>query len=220
MYVQGVQQQPTAWHDSSGDTRSLQARYDDVAAKLRAQGHAPIVPVTEQSLYQMKQQLIALQPVPVHDPARSAACHELDLLCSRYKIAAANIDQLQRWLEHSINDKIHVLLNDIPEGWNRKLRRELPHGIDFQNTTAGAVRAVLTELIPAVLAVEDMRAQLEAAVNVDKRTPPETLIWALYDRTERHTRMLTQQISLLSDKVKALDGKLDRIGRAVKRRRK
>jgi hypothetical protein len=141
---------------------------------------------------------------------------KLDLLCDRYRVAAVNIERLQRELEPRIKDKIHILLNDVPDGWHRRLVRELPTGIDYQNTTAAEARAAYTRLAPVVLGTEEMRSRLEAAVNAKERTSPETLVWALFDRTERHTRALTQQISIVSDRLDQIAGQIERVSKSAR----
>jgi hypothetical protein len=211
-----------AWHRGDQDLRPVADRWNDAANLLRQRGGDPngFLPISENSLYGLRAELQRLMPTPVHDPARSAAIDELDRLCDRYRVAAVNVEQLQRWIEHSINDKIHVLLNDIPSGWDQRLKSELRHGIDYQNTTAGEVRAAITRFVPVVLAVEDMRSQLEDAVSAKDRTPPERLVWALYDRTERHTRMLTQQLKILSHRLDQIAGQIERISKSARYVRK
>jgi hypothetical protein len=104
-----------AWSDSSGDTRDLTTRWNEAAAKMRAAGMSPTVPISEPSLFQMRQQLAKLHPPPVNDPDRSAASHELEALLNRYRIAATNIEKMQRGgMEQWANEPIHRLLGDIP----------------------------------------------------------------------------------------------------------
>jgi hypothetical protein len=205
-----------AWSDSSGDTRPLQARYDDVAAKLRAMGGAPTVPVTEANLFEMKRQLIELAPVPTYDPARSQACDELGILCDRYNVAVRNIEIAQRHLESRIGEKIHRLLGDISNNWNVKPADKLRHGVDYQNTTAEEARAAYTRAIPAVLAVEELRGKLESALNAKERTPPETLIWKLFDRVERIERRLTALAAACDQRLDEIAGQIERISKTAR----
>jgi hypothetical protein len=206
-----------AWHDSSGDIRSLEVRWNEAAARMRAAGLSPTVPISEPSLFSMRQQLAKLQPPPVNDPDRNAAFHELEALLTRYKTAAMNIEKLQRGMQRWANDPIHRLLRDIPDDCDQKIKPELPRNVDWQSST-GEVRARCTVIIPAVLFVEELRNKLQAALHAAERTSPETLIWAVFERLERNERLVAQNLAAIREQVEALDGKIDRISKFFKGR--
>jgi hypothetical protein len=159
-----------AWHDNSGDSRSLQVRYDEAAAKMPAAGLAPTVPISEPSLFQMRQELAKLHPPPVHDPDRIAASHELEVLLDRYRIAALNIEKMQRNLDW-IDEPIHQLLHDIPPDAGQPIKLELSREVDWTSSTQ-EIRARATTIIPAVLFVEELRGKLETALHAAHRTHP------------------------------------------------
>jgi hypothetical protein len=206
-----------AWHDSSGDTRSLEVRWNETAARMRAAGLSPTVPISEPSLYQMRQQLQKLHPPPVNDPDRNAASHELSALLDRYRIAAFNIERLQRGgMESWANERIHRLLRDIPfEGWDRQLKRELPSNVDWTSTTQ-QIRARATTIIPIVLAAEEMRSKLEAALNAAKRTPVETLVWKIFERIERNEQRLSALAAACDERLDQIAGQIERISRSAR----
>jgi hypothetical protein len=208
-----------AWHDSSGDTRSLQVRYDECANMLRAKGGSPIVPITEQSLFQMRQELQALQPPVVHDPAREAASRELQLLRDRYRVAAFNVTNMQRGMKSRIGKPIHKLLGDFPfDGWDRNLAAELPTNVDWRSTI-GEIHAAATRAIPFVLEAEALRTQLEEVRHAADRTPPETLIWALFNKLERNERLHAQIFAELRESVELLNDKINHVATSFRRRK-
>jgi hypothetical protein len=169
----------------------------------------------------MRQELAKLQPPVVYDKDRIAASHELDALLDRYRIPAVNIEKMQRGgIERWANEPIHRLLGDIPfQDWDCQLKPELPRNVDGTSAT-DEIRARATTIIPIVLAAEEMRNKLERALHAAERTPPETLIWALFARLERNERRLSAMAAALDEQVELLNGKIDRVTRAVKRRRK
>jgi hypothetical protein len=69
----------------------------------------------------MRQELAKLQPPVVYDKDRIAASHELDALLDRYRLAAINVEKIQRGMERWTNDPIHRLLHDIPEGCDQQI---------------------------------------------------------------------------------------------------
>jgi hypothetical protein len=204
-----------AWHDSSGDTRSLETRWNEAAAKMRAAGLVPTVPISEPSLFQMRQQLAKLQPPPVNDPDRSAASHELSALLDRYRIAATNIEKLQRGMEHWINEPIHRLLHDIPDGCDQQIKPELPRNVDWTSTTS-EIRARATTIIPMVLAAEELRRKLETALHAAERTPPEKLIWAIFARLERNERRLSALAAACDECLDQIAGQIERVARTAR----
>jgi hypothetical protein len=207
-----------AWHDSSGDTRSLETRWNEAAAKMRAAGLSPTVPISEPSLFQMRQELQKLQPPPVNDPDRSAASRELSALQDRYRIAVVNIEKLQRGMKGYESEPIHRLLNDFPfKDWDTQLKPE-PRSYTDWRSTASEVRAEITQYIPAVLYVEELRGKLKRALTAAQRTPPEKLIWAIFQRLERNERLVAQNLAEIREQIEALDGKIDRISRSLKGR--
>jgi hypothetical protein len=210
-----------AWHDSSGDIRPLEVRWTEAANKMRAAGLAPTVPISEPSLFSMRQQLAKLQPPPVNDPDRSAASHELSALLDRYRIAAFNVERLQRGeMESWANERIHRLLRDIPfEGWDHQLKPELPSNVDWTSTT-GEIRARATTIIPIVLAAEEMRNKLERALHAAERTPPEKLIWAIFDRLERNERRLTALAAAFDKRLDQIAGQIERVSKVARYVRK
>jgi hypothetical protein len=204
-----------AWVDTSGDIRPIEARWNDTAAKMRAAGLQPTVPISEASLFQMKQQLQALQPPIIYDAARTEASLEGQKLRDRYHVATLNVSTLQRKLEHHVHDRIHRLLNDIPDGWNRRFDPELSKTVDWTSSTQ-EIQAEATRIVPRVIEAESLRAQLNQALNAEQLTPPETLIWALFERFEQFQRATAQRFSVLENRINEIAASQDRISRAAK----
>jgi hypothetical protein len=154
-------------------------------------------------------------PVAPDDPARREASAEVTALRDRYRIAARNIEVLQRRLESRINDPIHRLLRDIPEGWNRHVDPELLRETDWTNT-AREVRAEATRMVPLVIEVEDLHSRLSAAVDAKERATPETLIWALFGRLEETQRLIAQRFGAVEDRLDTIEQQSTRIAKTAK----
>jgi hypothetical protein len=169
-----------AWSRSDQDPRPVADRWHDTAKLLRSRGGDPngFLPMSESTLYAMRQELQRLAPAPVVcDEAWRAASQALSEMQSRYRTAASGIETAQRRLETSHNAPIHRLLKDLPVGWNKLVPREPPKDPTDCNSSAQDFRVETTRLIPDVLALEELRNKLELAIDANKLVSAEKMVW-------------------------------------------
>jgi hypothetical protein len=214
----GVQQSiPTRWHGTP-DARALDVRWQEQADRLEKLGHAPILPIVEDSVYQMRQIWLQATQQIADDPARRAASLQLTELLNRHTRNLAALAKLRARVPALLNDPVHQLLNDVPKEWNV----DLPPVRDQtgSNATTGEMRAEHTRLLPIMLAVEDLVARLDQAVAIDQGEAAtlHKMILKLFARHLTSMRETMQRLNAQTERIGLLEAKIDRIGKAVRRR--
>jgi hypothetical protein len=209
------------WVRGSGDTRPLAVRHREVATEMIAYGETPIVPVSEQSIYDMQILLNRKRPVVVDDEALKNAGREHFNLRCRYQRTVLEIVRLQSGLSHSVGEWVHRLLGDIPPGFNREWPRELPD--TAHDATASEVRRAVGEALPRVLAAEALRDALDKALHVNDVEPTalhHRMLAELFARHEQLEATMRDTAAALSARIDELEDVIARIGKRVRSRRK
>jgi hypothetical protein len=227
--VPGTQVISERWSYNAGDQRPLEARWREVARQVEALGHSPIVPVTEEAVWQMRKLVERrARPAVPEDPARIAASRAHSDLLNRYAAAVIEVDKLQRRVPAVVDDPVHQLLNDIPAGWNADLPKMLADPLDWQSTRAEIERES-ARIGPLVVQAEALQEQLSMALSVNERDPEvllPQLVHALIGRLgeienlmAKNRQLHAQAASTLSERIDDLEGQLARLGQAVRKRK-
>jgi hypothetical protein len=216
-----------SWNRSAADNASLADRWEAEAAKLRALGHAPVTPITEIAVFEMKKMVAAATPLVVHDPALSAAGQEHWDLRNRYRSAIIALEKLQRQMAYRANDAIHRLLG-LPANWNVELPKEIPD--TRSDASAQDLRREIARVGPLVVQVETLRDALDLALHADQREPAELhyqMLMKLFARHEELERLATRNAQLqaeranvLQDRINELEGRLTRLSQVRKKGKK
>jgi hypothetical protein len=101
-----------AWHNENTDP--LMRQWE----QLRDRGAPPITPVTQESLWQMRQELAAIErnkPQPPRDEMLLAAKAEFRDSCHRHRAAVTAIVESQQRLQRYRSDPIYTLLFNMCE---------------------------------------------------------------------------------------------------------
>src|SRR6516164_7463879 len=98
------------WHNENSDPLMVQWE------ALRDRGAPPITPVTQESLWRMRQELAAIErakPQPPRDEILIAARAEFRDVVHRYRAIHANIAESQQKLGRYVDNPVYQLLFDM-----------------------------------------------------------------------------------------------------------
>jgi hypothetical protein len=230
-----------AWHNENTDP--LMAQWES----LRDRGAPAITPVTQESLWRMRQELAAIErakPQPPRDEVLIAARGEFRDVVHRYRAAHTDIVESQQKLRRFADNPVYQLLFDMPAVLRPPTptqdlldahfggRQEsadlyylrLPH----LETTA-AYRAGTAWMSDRAFELENQRSAIAAAAcfpgeEINART--DRMVTALLKRINELERLAVRNAELLNSKIDRIASQVDRIAataryvRANKRRSK
>lgn len=217
----------TAW-STTGTQRPLQERWDAVAAKMIEAGQTPINPISEETVFRMKEFLKAQPPrVPEPDsPSMAAATEAFSLAVEAYERVRDGILADQKLLKRG-DKRVHAILHKVSDDMmapppparemllnlsitqSFDIRYMMPRGWPiprFATVADGRRAASLVQL--QVMNLEAISASLRDAFNFECIALPEQnrqLIFALASRLgalEDRTLALEQRNEELEQKLR------------------
>jgi hypothetical protein len=223
------------WHNENTDP--LMRQWE----ALRDRGAPAITPVTQESLWRMRQELAAIErakPQPPRDEMLLAARSEFRNACHRYRRAHTAIVEAQEKLRRRANDPVYGLLFDMTAALRAPVGPQ-----DMLDNTFGGCRecsdlyllrlpefASVSDYRSAMNTVSDRARDLEAqqaAITTITAFPGEEtnartdrMVTALVKRINELERLAVRNAQLLNIKVDRVAGQVDRIAASARYIRK
>jgi hypothetical protein len=225
------------WHNENTDP--LMAQWE----ALRDRGAPAITPITQESLWQMRQELAAIErerraAVEPPDEQRVAARREFRDSCHRHRHAVTSINDALSKLERYRRNEIYLLLFDMAavlkpptptqqlldaRFGGRQESADLYHLRLPQLETTAAYRAATAWMSDRAFELENQRSAI-AVVTVfpgeETNARTDRMVTALIKRINELERLAVRNAELLGRKVELMDDKLERLWKYSRYKRK